>query len=72
MDTAHLTDEERIYIDSKIVETVRPKLVGRRLFPVFTLPQGVVKPSNQIVAYGDPLLVEMEIGANATAAQMVA
>jgi hypothetical protein len=36
------------------------------------LPQGVVKPSNQIVAYGDPLLVEMEIGANATAAQMVA
>jgi len=38
MDTAYLTDEERIYIDSKIVETVRPKLVGRRLFPVFTLP----------------------------------
>jgi hypothetical protein len=36
------------------------------------LPQGVVKPSNQTVAYGDPLLVEMEIGANATAAQMVA
>ena len=36
------------------------------------MPQGVVKPSNQTVAYGDPLLVEMEIGANATAAQMVA
>jgi len=36
------------------------------------LPQGVVKPSNQIVAYGDPLNVEMEIGANATEAQMVA
>jgi hypothetical protein len=36
------------------------------------LPQGVVKPSNQIVAYGDPLMVEMEIGANATAAEMKA
>jgi len=36
------------------------------------LPQGVVKPSNQIVAYGEPLAVEMEIGANATEAKMVA
>jgi hypothetical protein len=36
------------------------------------LPQGVVKPSNQTVAYGDPLMVEMEIGANATAAEMKA
>jgi hypothetical protein len=36
------------------------------------LPQGVVKPSNQIVAYGDPLMVEMEIGANAAAAEMKA
>ncbi|WNZ30032.1 MAG: hypothetical protein IAX21_04050 [Candidatus Bathyarchaeota archaeon] len=36
------------------------------------MPQGVVKPSNQIVAYGDPLMVEMEIGANATAADMLA
>ena len=36
------------------------------------MPQGVVKPSNQIVAYGDPLMVEVEIGANATAAQMLA
>ena len=36
------------------------------------MPQGVVKPSNQIVAYGDPLMVEMEVGANATEAQMVA
>ncbi|WNZ28452.1 MAG: hypothetical protein IAX21_07225 [Candidatus Bathyarchaeota archaeon] len=36
------------------------------------MPQGVVKPSNQIVAYGDPLMVEMEIGANATAAEMKA
>lgn len=36
------------------------------------MPQNVVKPSNQIVAYGDPLTVEMEIGANATAAKMLA
>jgi len=35
------------------------------------MPQGIVKPSNQIVAYGDPLTVEMEIGANATAAKML-
>jgi len=38
MDTAQLTDEERIYVDSRIVETVEPVMVGRRLFPVFTLP----------------------------------
>ena len=31
LNTAQLTDEERIYIDDRIVETVRPKLVGRRL-----------------------------------------
>jgi len=31
-----------------------------------------VKPSNQIVAYGDPLGVEMEVGANATEAKMLA
>jgi hypothetical protein len=37
-----------------------------------TLPQGIQKPSNQIVAYGDPLIAEMEIGANATAAKMLA
>ena len=36
------------------------------------MPQGVVKPDNQIVAYGEPLAVEMEIGANATAAKMLA
>jgi len=35
------------------------------------LPQGIVKPSNQIVAAGNPLKVEMEIGANATAAKML-
>ncbi len=35
------------------------------------MPQGIVKPANQIVAYGDPLAVEMEIGANATAAKML-
>lgn len=38
MDTAQLTDEELMYIDNRIVETVRPMLVARRLFPVFTLP----------------------------------
>jgi len=38
MDTAQLTDEELRYIDTRIVEAVRPALVGRRLFPVFKLP----------------------------------
>lgn len=32
--TALLTDEEINYIDTKIVETVRPILIGRSLFPV--------------------------------------
>lgn len=36
------------------------------------MPQNIQKPNNQIVAYGDPLIVEMEIGANATAAKMLA
>ena len=35
------------------------------------MPQGVQKPSNQILAAGNPLRVEMEIGANATAAKML-
>lgn len=35
------------------------------------MPQGIVKPSNQIVAAGEPLTVEMEVGANATAAKML-
>jgi hypothetical protein len=35
------------------------------------LPQGLVKPANQIIAFGDPLAVEMEVGANATAAKML-
>lgn len=38
MDTARLTDEEIQYIDNRIVETVRPILVGRKLFPVYSLP----------------------------------
>jgi uncharacterized linocin/CFP29 family protein len=38
MDTASLTDEELRYIDDRIVDSVRPLLVARRLFPVFTLP----------------------------------
>jgi hypothetical protein len=32
IDTAHLTDEELMYVDSRIVETVRPLLIGRRLW----------------------------------------
>jgi len=35
------------------------------------MPQAIVKPSNQIVAAGDPLMIEMEIGANATVAKVV-
>jgi hypothetical protein len=35
------------------------------------MPQGIVKPANQIVAYGNPLRTEMEIGATATAAKML-
>jgi len=38
MDTAQLTEEELRYIDTRIVEAVRPGLIGRRLFPVFKLP----------------------------------
>jgi uncharacterized linocin/CFP29 family protein len=38
MDTGRLTNEEILYIDNRVVETVKPLLVGRRLFPVFTLP----------------------------------
>jgi len=36
-DTGELTDEEMQYIDTRVVETVRPLLVARRLFPVFNL-----------------------------------
>jgi uncharacterized linocin/CFP29 family protein len=44
MDTGRLTDEEILYIDNRVVETVRPLLVGRQLFPVFTLPNaGILK-----------------------------
>ena len=37
-DTATLTDEEIRYIETKIVEAVRPQLIGRRIMPVTTLP----------------------------------
>lgn len=37
-DTAQLTDEELRYIDNRVVQAVRPLLIGRRLFPVFALP----------------------------------
>jgi hypothetical protein len=36
------------------------------------MPQSIVKPTNLIVAAGDPLIVEMEVGANATVAKVVA
>ena len=36
------------------------------------MPQWVVKPANAILISGDPIYLEAEIGANATAAQMVA
>ncbi len=35
------------------------------------MPQGIVKPSNQVLASGNPLTIEMEVGANATAAKML-
>jgi hypothetical protein len=36
------------------------------------MPQGLVKPANSILVAGVPIIVEYEIGANATAAQMIA
>jgi len=36
------------------------------------VPQGLVKSANQVVVAGNPLKVEMEIGANATAELMLA
>lgn len=38
MDTGRLTDEEALYIDNVVVETLKPLAVGRKLFPVFTVP----------------------------------
>jgi hypothetical protein len=35
------------------------------------MPQWLVKPANQVVVAGDPLRIEYEIGANATAAKML-
>jgi hypothetical protein len=35
------------------------------------MPQGIVKPANQIIIHGDPVILEMEVGANATAAKML-
>lgn len=35
------------------------------------MPQAIQKAANQIVCAGDPLKIEMEIGANATAAKML-
>jgi uncharacterized linocin/CFP29 family protein len=38
LETGSLSDEELRYIEERIVESVRPQLVGRKLFPVFKLP----------------------------------
>ncbi len=35
------------------------------------MPQGYTKPSYQVLAHGNPLKSEMEVGANATAAKML-
>jgi hypothetical protein len=35
------------------------------------MPQGIVKPANQVIIAGNPIILEMEIGANATAAKML-
>ena len=35
------------------------------------MPQFPVKPTNQVIAYGDPLKTEMKVGANATPAKML-
>ena len=37
-DTAQLTDEELIYIEDKIVDSVWPNPVGRKLFQVNSIP----------------------------------
>ena len=43
IETGALTDEELRYLDARVVETVRPRLVGRQLFPVFRLPHAGIK-----------------------------
>lgn len=35
------------------------------------MPQGLIKPANAIIVSGNPLTVELEVGANATAAEML-
>jgi len=35
------------------------------------MPQGLVKPANQVLVAGNPLAVEFEVGANATEADML-
>jgi len=35
------------------------------------MPQGLVKPANQVLVAGNPVIVEFEIGATATAAKML-
>lgn len=43
LETGSLTDEELRYLDARVTETVRPRLVGRQLFPFFRLPHAGFK-----------------------------
>jgi uncharacterized linocin/CFP29 family protein len=43
LETGQLTDEELRYIDERVVEAVRPALVGRQIFPAFRLPHAGFK-----------------------------
>jgi hypothetical protein len=36
------------------------------------MPKGIVKPANQIVVQGEPVILEMTVGSNATEAKMLA
>jgi len=43
LETGQLTDEELRYIDERVVEAVRPALVGRQIFSAFSLPHAGFK-----------------------------
>jgi uncharacterized linocin/CFP29 family protein len=43
IDTGEITDEQKIYIDKKVIQAARKALVARQLFPVETLPNVGVK-----------------------------
>jgi len=43
LETGALTDEELRYLDTRVVETVRPVLVARKIFPIYRLPHAGIK-----------------------------